>query len=202
MSSPLSGPPGNDLADVSLHSTEPGSNPCVAFCFHRASHQSDVPAPPGLPPRPHNDRHAVVKEAPGAAAAGRGPGRASCQRMESVQKRAAWRLAPGPAGHLLEDNWVFDTEWREQLENPLWLGAPSQSTSEPPDWWRQRRREEHTKRRDTSGFQSRRLSDRPCRSVKRAESSGAEMMNAWVEHAVGSYSPPPWRRCIGDKIDF
>lgn len=154
MSSPHSDPPGTGLKDVLLRSSEPDSNLCVAFCFHPASHQSDVPAPPG-PRRPYNDKHSTVKEAPGvAAAAGRGPGRGSCQHVESLQKRAAWWLAPGLAGHLSEDNWAFDMESRQQLENPLWHRGLSQSTSNPPNSWRQRMREEYTKGLDKMCFHS------------------------------------------------
>lgn len=108
----------SDLKDLLLRSSKPGSNPCVAFGCHLASHQSDVPAPPG-PPYPHNDRHAAVKEAPGdgaAAAAARGPGRASRQHMESPQKRAAWWLAPELPG----------PSFRRQLG--LWHGPES-------SWW-------------------------------------------------------------------
>lgn len=156
MSSPHSDPPGKGLKYLWLQSSEPDSNLCVAFCLHPASHQSDVPAPPG-PRHPYNEWNSAVKEAPGVAAAdcagSRGPGRGSCQCVESLQKRAAWWLAPGQASHLSEDNWVFDMESRQQLENPLWHQVLSQSTSNAPNSWSQRMRDEYTKRLDTCVFQ-------------------------------------------------
>lgn len=151
MSSPHSDPPGTGLKDVLLRSSEPDSNLCVAFCLHPASHQSDVPAPPG-PRRPYNDWHSQWKRLPELLlllVEDLAEVPASAWRVCRKEQRGGWHQGCRPS-------------FRRQLG--LWHGVeaaagestPAESAEpkhlKPSQLLEQRMSEEYTKRLDTCTF--------------------------------------------------